>query len=135
MAQKTTASQTNFGFTNMGSNIFGFRNTSIWNKKFRFGSPCIRDNKKANKNHSLIVSVKAYIFSYQLFLILSRGTLVELRYLQILLTQASSAWHYYPHVVRVVFMADQKMKSLFWIFEETSKNVLKRFFRVVTWKN
>ena len=40
LPQKTTASQTNFHFSNMGSNMHCFSCKVIWNKKFRFGSPC-----------------------------------------------------------------------------------------------
>ena len=38
--KKTATCQTHFGFTNMGSNMYQFRRGGIWNKKFRFGSPC-----------------------------------------------------------------------------------------------
>ena len=38
--KKTTASQTHFGFTNMGLEMLSFKGIAIWNKKFRFGSPC-----------------------------------------------------------------------------------------------
>ena len=42
---KTTASQTHFGFTNIGSEMHNFRGTAIWNQKFRFGSPCMWSGK------------------------------------------------------------------------------------------
>ena len=44
LTQKTATSQTHFGFTNLGPNMYHFRNRAIWNKKFRFGSPCISRN-------------------------------------------------------------------------------------------
>ena len=41
--KKTATSQTHFGFTNIGSEMHNFRDTAIWNKQFRFGSPCITE--------------------------------------------------------------------------------------------
>ena len=38
--KKTTASQTHFGFTNIGSEMHSFTGTAIWNNGFWFGSPC-----------------------------------------------------------------------------------------------
>ena len=38
--EKTATSQTNFGFTNLGSDVDTFRVTGIWKGKFWFGSPC-----------------------------------------------------------------------------------------------
>ena len=38
--KKTATSQTHFGFTNISSEMHIFKATVIWNKKFRFGSPC-----------------------------------------------------------------------------------------------
>ena len=55
--KKTATCQTHFGFTNMGSNMYQFRRGAIWNKKFRFGSPCTRKsvsearlNQNSNKS-------------------------------------------------------------------------------------
>ena len=39
-SQKTSASQTHFGFTNIGSGMPTFRDRAIWKSKFWFGSPC-----------------------------------------------------------------------------------------------
>ena len=36
-------SKTHFGFTNMGSEMRIFRVIAIWNSKFWFGSPCMRN--------------------------------------------------------------------------------------------
>ena len=38
--KKSATLQTHFGLYNMGSNIHSFWAMAIWNKKFRFGSPC-----------------------------------------------------------------------------------------------
>ena len=40
LEKKTATSQTHFGFTNVGSNMYQYRNRAICNNKFRFGSPC-----------------------------------------------------------------------------------------------
>ena len=38
--KKTATCQTHFGFTNIAWEMNSFRPRVIWNKKFRFGSPC-----------------------------------------------------------------------------------------------
>ena len=40
LPQKTTASQTHFGFTNIGSNMHHFCATTIWNTKISNETPC-----------------------------------------------------------------------------------------------
>ena len=45
-SQKTSASQTHFGFTNIGSGMPTFRDTANWKSKFWFGSPCRVDLTK-----------------------------------------------------------------------------------------
>ena len=39
-SQKTSASQTHFGFTNIGSGMPTLRDRAKWKSKFWFGSPC-----------------------------------------------------------------------------------------------
>ena len=51
---KNSASQTNFGFSNMGSDMHSFRATAIWNTRFWFGSPCTKDWFIKNGNSSKI---------------------------------------------------------------------------------
>ena len=60
LPQKTATSQTHFGFTKLGSNIYHFRRGAIWNKKFRFGSPCTIP-------HLLCTYVTCCLFSIFLF--------------------------------------------------------------------
>jgi len=42
LAQKTTASQTHFGFTNLGSESHQLSATAIWNNKISNETPCRR---------------------------------------------------------------------------------------------
>ena len=46
-SEKTSASQTHFGFTNIGSEMHSFRGTAIWNYGFWFGSPCTYNSYKS----------------------------------------------------------------------------------------
>jgi len=40
LPQKTTASQTHFGFNNIGSNMYHFYATAVWNPKISNETPC-----------------------------------------------------------------------------------------------
>ena len=43
------ASETHFGFTNMGPEMLSFRERANWKSKFWFGSPCISDFRRGLK--------------------------------------------------------------------------------------
>ena len=49
LPQKTTASQTHFGFNNIGSNMYHFCATAVWNPKISNETPCTSKKHKQQK--------------------------------------------------------------------------------------
>ena len=65
LTQKTTASQTNFDSTDMGSEMLAFRVRAIWNNRFWFGSPLFI---KRNILDLLQVNWKSYFELFETYL-------------------------------------------------------------------
>ena len=120
MSQKTTASQTNFDFTNMGSEMLQFRLRAIWNNGFWFGSPCTTNSCKLNlwENSYLIKILRLTKLSFRQSLnLLYVQVLIIISYTFRHTANRNCSWivaalrYKEPYHILISYKRSQKMKT------------------------